>query len=145
MPYRDRAKQNAYQSEWMKKRCLKWLEENGPCVDCQSWNSLEVDHVDPTQKVAHRVWSWSAQRRLEELAKCVVRCHECHVLKGAINGEYANEFIRKGGARLSVEKVRQAKALRKEGLTYRAIANLLGIGQTTVRFICQGKSWKSVQ
>ena len=78
MPYRDPVRQREFQNRWMKQRRLDWLAEHGPCVDCGTWDDLEVDHVDPATKVAHRVWSWSLVRREAELAKCVARCHSCH-------------------------------------------------------------------
>ena len=81
MPYADKDKQREYQRRWMKERRETWLNENGPCVDCGTWLDLEVDHVDPSRKVTHRVWSWSVERREKELAKCVVRCHPCHESK----------------------------------------------------------------
>jgi hypothetical protein len=55
-----------------------WLAENGPCQRCGSWDRLEVDHVDPSKKISHKVWSWSALRRAEELAKCQALCSDCH-------------------------------------------------------------------
>ncbi len=76
-----REAQRAYQNEWMQRRRRAWIAANGPCVDCGSWDQPEVDHVDPTLKVTHNVWSWSAERREIELAKCVVRCHDCHLAK----------------------------------------------------------------
>ena len=42
-----------------------------------------MDHVDPATKVSHRVWNWRIERRLEELAKCVVRCQACHRKRSA--------------------------------------------------------------
>jgi len=78
MPYKDPAQQRAYQREWMARRRAAWLAENGPCVDCGSWDDLQVDHIDPQAKVSHRVWNWADARRLAELAKCAVRCRQCH-------------------------------------------------------------------
>ena len=97
MPYKDKAVQRAWQNAWMKRRRQEWLDENGPCIDCGSDIDLEVHHVDPTTKIAHCVWSWREDRRLTELAKCVVKCKECHqtqhheemrnlVVHGSING-----------------------------------------------------------
>jgi len=77
MPYKDPDKQREYQRNWYNKRRQQWLEENGPCA-CGSTKDLEVHHKDPTKKVTHRVWSWSAERRATELAKCKVECKECH-------------------------------------------------------------------
>lgn len=62
----------------IRERRALWLAENGPCVICSSSMKLEVDHVDPSQKVSHNVWSWSEERRAKELAKCQVLCERCH-------------------------------------------------------------------
>jgi len=78
VPYKDRKKHNAWNLAKMKRIRREWFKKSGPCVDCGSWKNLETDHIDPATKVSHKVWSWSEQRRSEELAKCVVRCHDCH-------------------------------------------------------------------
>lgn len=79
VPYSDPNAQREYQRKWMAKRREEWFVLNGPCVDCGSWTKLELDHVDPARKVSHKVWSWSLVRRTAELAKCVVRCEDCHL------------------------------------------------------------------
>ncbi len=81
MPYKDKVKQREYQLEWIRQRRIDWLRDNGPCVLCGSTEDLEVDHLDPALKVDHKVWSWSAERRRVELAKCRVLCAECHKIK----------------------------------------------------------------
>jgi 5-methylcytosine-specific restriction endonuclease McrA len=81
MGYKDKEKQRAYQNAWAQQRRVDWLQENGPCVKCGSNIELEVDHIDASQKVAHRVWTWSKERRDEELNKCQVLCLECHKAK----------------------------------------------------------------
>lgn len=58
---------------------VEWIAEHGPCK-CGSWLSPEVHHLDKSQKIDHRVWSWAPARRREELAKCVVMCRACHEL-----------------------------------------------------------------
>lgn len=87
MPYADPAVQSAYQNERLKRLRLEWVTEHGPCVDCKRTEQLTVDHVDAAKKVTHRVWSWSEARREAELAKCVVRCWPCHLVKTALSGE----------------------------------------------------------
>jgi len=60
-----------------------WLEENGPCIKCGSRVALEVDHIDPSTKTSHRIWSWKDSRRIAELKKCQVLCRTCHEIKTA--------------------------------------------------------------
>lgn len=78
MPYADAGKQKEYQRKWYARRRLDWLEKHGPCAVCASSENLEVDHVDPSTKTHHAIWSWSLARRLTELAKCQVLCIVCH-------------------------------------------------------------------
>lgn len=77
MPYKDPAKKRKAQREWIARRRAEWLEGKS-CVDCGSTENLELDHVDPAEKIHHAIWSWSKVRRDAEIAKCVPRCAECH-------------------------------------------------------------------
>lgn len=81
MPHKDPEQRRKYHREWSRKRRDQWFKENGPCVDCLSWNDLELDHNDRKSKVSHNVWSWSKERRETELMKCVARCVKCHRIK----------------------------------------------------------------
>lgn len=81
MPYKDPATQSRYQAEWSRRRRNEWIAEHGPCQRCDSWDNLEVDHIDGSGKVTHRVWFWSEARREAELAKCQVLCESCHATK----------------------------------------------------------------
>lgn len=67
--------------EKMKQRRKEYFDINGPCVRCGSFDNLELDHIDPTEKEDHKVWSWSEERRRIELAKCQVLCESCHLEK----------------------------------------------------------------
>jgi hypothetical protein len=80
MSYANPDEQREYVRQWMAKRRAAFFAGKS-CVDCGSTEQLEIDHVDPTQKVAHRIWSWRKDRRELELAKCVVRCRSCHRIK----------------------------------------------------------------
>lgn len=83
MPYKDPEEQMAYQRRWVAARRAGWLEENGPCIRCGDWSNLETDHIDPSRKISHNVWSWSLARRDAELEKCQVLCVSCHREKTA--------------------------------------------------------------
>lgn len=82
---RDQAKWADAKHRWylnvVVSRRVKWFKDNGPCVDCGTWERLELDHEDPKTKVHHSVWSWADDRRTFELAKCKARCHGCHLEK----------------------------------------------------------------
>ncbi len=56
-----------------------------PCVDCgeSDYEVLEFDHVDPTAKLGNvgNMIKSSTQTLLSEIAKCEVRCSNCHVRK----------------------------------------------------------------
>lgn len=74
-----------YQRKWLKARRDKWIQENGPCKKCGSYEELEVDHIDRSTKSLKpsHVWSLTEVKRLEELKKCQVLCSKCHKDKTA--------------------------------------------------------------
>lgn len=76
-------KMKVYQKEWVRKRRQDWLKLNGPCRHCGSWDKLEIDHVDPKNKLCNPTFLWSRKQsvRDEELAKCQVLCSKCHAKK----------------------------------------------------------------
>lgn len=85
MPMKTKEEQRAYQRQWIAKRRLDWIEENGPCVSCGSSSRLEVDHIDPSTKSmpVRDIWSRREEVRNAELSKCQVLCYECHKKKTA--------------------------------------------------------------
>lgn len=81
MTYSNPGIQREYQKNWKAKRRQEWLASHGSCAKCGSWESLEIDHIDPKQKVSHKIWTWSKERMETELLKCQVLCHNCHIAK----------------------------------------------------------------
>lgn len=81
MPLTGDAKR-AYQLAWINKRRDEWIKENGPCQVCGTWDDLQVDHKDHTQKKINPARLWSLARnnpvRITELKKCQVLCGSCH-------------------------------------------------------------------
>ena len=104
MPMATKEAQREYQRKWMARRRKEWLDANGPCVECGSEENLQVDHINPEDKVEHKVWSWAEGRRLAELAKCQVLCLPCHQAKTSANGEYARGTTN-GQSKLTDEQV----------------------------------------
>lgn len=74
----------AYLQQLRRERREKWIEDNGPCLHCGTWDDLTVDHIDPSSKDpklkgnAGLLWSWREDKRKTELAKCQVLCKSCH-------------------------------------------------------------------
>jgi len=66
-----------YKRNWVAARRAEWMAGKS-CVVCGTTQSLEVDHIDPEQKVSHRIWTWAIPRRDAELAKCQILCTEHH-------------------------------------------------------------------
>lgn len=69
-----------YNREWVAKRKSKWFSDKS-CVVCGTTENLELDHINPSTKVSHTIWSWSEIRRNEELSKCQVLCDKHHMEK----------------------------------------------------------------
>lgn len=72
-----------YQLEWLAARRAAYLADKS-CAVCGSTTNLEIDHIDPSKKVSHRIWSWSKARREAELAKCQILCITHHREKTAL-------------------------------------------------------------
>ncbi len=83
---KDPDKRKKYHREWIKKRRDAWIKENGPCKECGSSESLEVDHIDPKTKEFNpkNIWSRTKKIRDLELEKCQVLCKKCHRRKSNI-------------------------------------------------------------
>lgn len=64
---------------------IKAYLETHPCVDCGEarWQVLEFDHVRGTKEssISNMMWRHKLSTIVEEIAKCEVRCANCHRLK----------------------------------------------------------------
>ena len=78
-------KKRTYDRAWMAARRSAWIKEHGPCARCNSWDDLEVDHIDPATKLYPPAALWGMSplnpKRIAELAKCQVLCCDCHTAK----------------------------------------------------------------
>lgn len=77
MPYRNPDIQRAYSRKWIAARRAEYFKDK-VCAWCGLSVDLSLHHIDRTSKVSHKIWSWTEDRRLRELAKCVVLCRSCH-------------------------------------------------------------------
>lgn len=80
MPIKDIEKRREYQRNWMANRRAEFFEDKF-CDDCGSKEKLELHHKNRDEKVTHRVWSWSLDRRKEETSKCSILCFSCHKIR----------------------------------------------------------------
>lgn len=96
MPYKNLATQREYQRKWMAARRAEYFDGK-VCVDCGTDQDLELDHVNPAEKVSHRIWSWRDEKRFAELAKCVPRCRDCHFEKSFKEGDLCIDYVHQHG------------------------------------------------
>ena len=87
MPYRNPEALREYQRRWVAERRAAALEGKA-CARCGDTDGpFDFHHVDPAEKVTHKVWSLSAAKRAAELAKCIVLCRSCHIDHHAVRLE----------------------------------------------------------
>jgi hypothetical protein len=139
MPYSDPAKQAAYQAEWISKRRQVWILDNGPCEICGYSDKLQIDHIDPSSKLTHRIWSWTQKRRDEELKKCRVLCYKCHDTKSRTEKLRGED---QPCAKLSEKQVRDILFRHKEGAKQTDLALEFGVDKSTICKIVNRKKWK---
>lgn len=131
-----------YQRNWIARRRKDWFDKNGPCVICGSMEQLELDHINPEDKITHVVWSLSEGKRNLELSKCQVLCRTCHKRK---TSEYNRSRLKgKPNYRdrtLRPEVVDGIRKLSRLGLTQRFIAELYGTGRRVVQRIQKNETY----
>jgi len=80
MPYADPERQRASQRNRVARIRASYMAGQC-CAKCGSTENLELDHIDPSTKVDHKIWTWTKARRDNEYAKCQWLCKSCHVDK----------------------------------------------------------------
>ena len=138
-----------YQRKWIAKRRMDWIKKNGPCVDCGTWDDLEVDHNNADSKAFNvsQLWSLSKTnpRRIEELEKCVVRCVNCHLFKTVKQHERSHGY-KHYLSKLTEHEVVLIRRLFSTGrYTKRGLARKFNIDEKNVRLILTYKAWNHVK
>lgn len=141
VPYANPEQQRRYQREWIARRRADWFAGKVCATEgCEVADGLELDHVDPNTKVAHSVWSWSAERREAELAKCRPLCPEHHRSKSSTETPRGE---RHGMVRVADEVVARVKGqVILHGRSVPEVAREFGFDQRTVRGWAAGE-WRS--
>ena len=140
MPYKDAAKQREYQRLYVARRRAEFFTDKH-CAECGGTKMLEIDHVDASEKVSHKVWSWSASRRQAEQAKCQVLCADCHQDKTNRAGETGR------GEKNRTTKLTEMdiRAIRSSSESVAEIMKRFGIGNAQVYRIRSRKQWRHVE
>lgn len=80
VPFKDINSKREFQRKWLLERRHEYFKDKS-CAKCGSKENLELHHLDPKEKVSHRIWSWALNRRQTELDKCCALCRICHKLE----------------------------------------------------------------
>jgi hypothetical protein len=132
--------QKNYQRNWLRKRREDFFS-NKSCVLCGSTAHLELDHINPEEKITHNVWSRNEKFRNEELSKCQVLCKSCHKQKSIdyFKFLYTGKDL-KANQKIPDELFLQVIELNKTGLSLRKACKQLNISYSTFSSTkCQNK------
>lgn len=138
MPHKNREYHNRYVQEIYQRNRAEWFEGK-TCILCGATENLELDHLDPTTKIGHRIWNWNPERRATELAKCRPLCKSCHADKSRKEVRFGSSHP---NAKLQENEVRE---MLKSDDSYRVLANRYGISVSNVARIKRRNMWKHVQ
>lgn len=97
MPLKSQEKSTEFRKEWggseydksryQTRKNIMIQALDGKCVQCESTENLEFDHIDPETKSfsVMKLWNRSWDVLLPELEKCQLLCKECHKAKSIAN------------------------------------------------------------
>jgi len=154
---KDREAYNSYMRDYMKRRYHRRRKEalaqlGGRCALCgeDEGNQLRFDHVDAKTKtydLARRFAGLSEEKLQDELRLCQVLCESCHKRKTSEAGDIGNKGSHNGAAKLTEEKVLEARRrwrprCRKNGTA--ALAREHGVTYTTMHWALKRITWKHV-
>jgi hypothetical protein len=144
MPMKTKELQVEYQRQWIANRRAAYFIDK-KCVVCGSVEKLRLHHKDRKLKVTHKVWSWSEQRRHEELAKCEVLCQQCHVAHHRKDDTYHSGLGRTPiGIKLDPTIVSDIRILKTSKKSNRKIGLMLNIPRQTIDDVVSGRTWSWV-
>jgi hypothetical protein len=137
--------QKEYQRKWVAARRSNYMLDK-ICARCEGTESLNVHHKDRTLKISHNIWSWSEEKRNEELKKCEVLCRDCHVKHHKADGAFQGMLgVTPKSAKLNSEIVLEIRRLKSLKISNTKIGLQLKIPRQTIDDVVSGKSWSWVQ
>lgn len=98
---KDCRNREGYPRERYRRNRANYLEGKC-CVKCGGTENLEIDHIDPSTKKRKgkqnncNMFMWSIAEREEELEKCQVLCHDCHLEKTLLENKSKRKNIQHG-------------------------------------------------
>lgn len=150
LPVKDRVAYNEYMRKYMlaryhRRRAAAVERLGGKCVDCGSTELLEIDHVDPSAKafdIGRALATWAEDRLRAEIAKCALRCDECHKAKSRV------EMATRPKRTLSANQVSEIRARYKpydktNGAT--ALAAEFNVSRQTIENAIHHRTWRSLE
>lgn len=93
MPFKNKEDKRKYDRAWVANRRKNFFKDK-KCIKCGSTEKLELDHIKREDKKSHKIWSWSDIKREEEIKKCQILCHDCHLEKTI--KESTNDYCPRG-------------------------------------------------
>lgn len=109
------------------------------CEECGSKENLELHHKDPRKKDSHKIWFWSEEKRLKEIEKCIVICHDCH------NKKHKKDYAFAGRATLSINDVKSIKVRLLHGEAPNLIAKDYPVSTNAIRNIKAERTWRNIK
>lgn len=132
-PISDPEERRRYHKLWMRARRTAYFSGK-TCCKCGASDRLELDHISRETKVAHRIWSWSQERRDSELSKCQILCKSCHVAKSRIENIYRRK--------LDNDQVDSMRRLFLSGTTVTRLSEIFTVSRRTVKRILDGSAYR---
>lgn len=80
--------------KYHERRAYAYEKLGGKCVWCGATERLELDHINKQDKSFNitQFWSISKEKFDEELAKCQLLCHDCHVAKSFLDEDWGKGY-----------------------------------------------------
>ena len=142
---------------------LSQIKLDSGCVDCGYNNhpvALDFDHIDPSTKkfcISKGLSSRKLETVLKEVAKCEIRCANCHRIKSyqdRYGGHEPDMTLPpkrlaygedSGGAVLAEKQVVEILRRLSKGERQNALAKEYGVNNSTISCIARRKTWAHLE